>query len=120
MNSIIPGGLDKGEGGIGSSLPSTALPARHGLGAERADPLSPLNHPSGQLSRTVLRIGKRANTFTAGDLLVDLRCSQRPFGDHQFTFRRLSSTFAATSWAAAHGSFFSILLSDNATEMSTC
>ncbi|MEV4051678.1 hypothetical protein AB0J55_10865 [Amycolatopsis sp. NPDC049688] len=55
MNSIISGGLNKGKGGIGSSIPGAPPPPGHGLGPESTDPLSPFNHPVGQLAGTHLR-----------------------------------------------------------------
>ncbi len=56
MNSIISGGLNKGESGVSSSFSGPTLPAGQGLGPEGTDPLSALNHPSSQLAGTVLRI----------------------------------------------------------------
>jgi hypothetical protein len=47
MNGIITSGENKRPSSIRGGFAGTPAPTGHGLGAERADPLSPLNHPSG-------------------------------------------------------------------------
>jgi hypothetical protein len=55
MNSIIGSGLDKRKGGVGRGFTGASAPAGHGLGPKGTDPLSPFNHPGGQVGSTVLR-----------------------------------------------------------------
>jgi hypothetical protein len=86
MNSIISGGLDEGEGGIGGGITGAPAPPGHGLGPKSADPLSPLNHPVREVVSAVLRGTQRLSAFPAGDLLVDLSGSQRFFGNHGITW----------------------------------
>ncbi|MFJ7210540.1 hypothetical protein [Amycolatopsis sp. NPDC098790] len=96
MNGIVGSGLNKGKGGISSSLPSTALPTRQSLGPKGTNPLSAFNHPTGQIPGTDLSIRQRVSAFATGDLFVDLRCSQGAFGCHQLPPFSVARTFEPT------------------------